>query len=283
VRDAEQCVREGRAGEGGLLGGPPRRAAGAADVEGCRLRGALLVNKVAGNFHVAMGETRQRGAGHIHQFNPLAIADYNVSHTIHALSFGEPYAGAINPLDARTHTPEGGAAVYMYYLKVVPTLVKGGRGGPLATYQYSVSSQMRPAVVGGQRQNVLPGLFFVYELTPYLVTVSHERGTFLAFLTGLCGALGGVVTLARVADGLLFRAGGLLKKGAAGPGGGAVAAAVASLASAASTAGAAAASSLSAAKAAAPSFAPAGRSPMSLHSDALRGGGGGDVTPGKSA
>lgn len=280
VRDSEQCVREGRSGEGGLLAGPARRAANAADVEGCRLRGFLLVNKVAGNFHIAMGETRQRGAGHIHQFNPMAIADYNVSHTINGLSFGEPYSGSVNPLDALTHTPEGGSAVYMYYLKVVPTTVKTNARTEIHTYQYSVSSQMRPAIVGGIRQNVLPGLFFVYELTPYLVTVNQERGTLLSFLTGLCAILGGVVTLARLADTVLYKASGLLKKRTGVDSNKVVAAAAASFVSAASSAGAAAASSASKA------FSGPSRSPMALHSDALRSDGGpsGDSTPlGKSA
>jgi hypothetical protein len=40
-----------------------------------------LLLQVAGNFHVAMGETHTRGAGHIHQFNPNQIASYNVSHS----------------------------------------------------------------------------------------------------------------------------------------------------------------------------------------------------------
>ena len=283
VRDAEQCVREGRSGEGGLLGGPRHRAAGAAEVEGCRLRGHLLVNKVAGNFHIAMGETHQRGAGHIHQFNPLAIADYNVSHTINGMSFGEPYPGVVNPLDASTHTPEGGAAVYMYYVKVVPTLFKGGGGrGDLATYQYSVSSQMRPAIVNGQRQNVLPGLFFVYEVTPYLVTVSRERGSFRAFVTGLCAILGGVVTLARLADTLLHKATAALKASGVdvdGVVGGALAAAV----SAASAGGASAGKAAGKALAASPlGHLTAKASPMALHSDVV-GGGGAGAPAGKSA
>jgi hypothetical protein len=219
-RNSEQCVREGRTAEGGqhkLAMGP---AAGS--TEGCRLSGHLQVNKVAGNFHIAMGETHQRGAGHIHQFNPSAIANYNVTHTIHALSFGEAFPGQHNPLDGVAKAPEEGSAVYMYYVKVIPTQYQtgaapaaaaGARGGALSTYQYSVSSQMRPAVVKGVRQNVLPGLFFVYEMAPYLVTVTEARGSFLHFLTGLCAILGGVITLARLADTLLHTGSSVLKWG----------------------------------------------------------------------
>jgi hypothetical protein len=216
TRSSEQCVREGRTHEGGahrLAMGPS-----AGSTEGCRLSGHLQVNKVAGNFHIAMGETHQRGAGHIHQFNPSAIGNYNVTHTIHALSFGDPFPGQHNPLDGTLKAPEEGSAVYMYYIKVIPTqyqstsglppgvdasALSGAGGGALSTFQYSVSSQMRPAVIKGVRQNVLPGLFFVYEMAPYLVTVTEARGSFLHFLTGLCAILGGVITMARLTDTLL--------------------------------------------------------------------------------
>ena len=266
MRDAEQCIREGRTAPEAMGGDRSRRAAGAA--EGCRLSGFLLVNKVAGNFHIAMGETHQRGAGHIHQFNPMAIADYNVSHTINALSFGAPYTGALNPLDASTHTPKEGAAVYMYYLKVIPTTVRVGSSSPLHTYQYSVSSQMRPAVVNGQRQNVLPGLFFVYELAPYLVTVDTTRGSFLAFLTGLCAILGGVVTLARLTDTILHGAGVLLRAGGVD-----TAAAAAAVSAATTAAGSAALNAVvaSASKVIQKSPMATLSSPaLALHSDSLR-------------
>jgi hypothetical protein len=46
--------------------------------------GTLAVNKVAGNFHVAMGDSAVRNAQHIHQFNPGQLAKYNASHTIHS-------------------------------------------------------------------------------------------------------------------------------------------------------------------------------------------------------
>lgn len=68
--------------------------------EGCMVSGHMLVNKVAGNFHIAQGESIVRDGRHIHQFNPALAPKFNVSHTIHELSFGEPYPSMpINPLD----------------------------------------------------------------------------------------------------------------------------------------------------------------------------------------
>ncbi len=58
------------------------------DIEGCNLSGKLQVNKVAGNLHVAMGESTVRGGQHIHLFDYRRSNGFNISHTIHKLSFG---------------------------------------------------------------------------------------------------------------------------------------------------------------------------------------------------
>ena len=51
----------------------------------------MKVNKVAGNFHVAHGDSIVRDGRHIHMFNPADAPSYNISHTIHRVSFGSPY------------------------------------------------------------------------------------------------------------------------------------------------------------------------------------------------
>jgi endoplasmic reticulum-Golgi intermediate compartment protein 3 len=37
--------------------------------EGCRISGQMRVNKVAGNFHMAMGESMVKDGRHVHIFN----------------------------------------------------------------------------------------------------------------------------------------------------------------------------------------------------------------------
>lgn len=70
------------------------------DGEGCRVSGQMVVNKVAGNIHMAQGESIIRDGRHIHQFLPDDAPKFNVSHTIHAFSFGDPYPSMPkNPLD----------------------------------------------------------------------------------------------------------------------------------------------------------------------------------------
>ncbi|GMI06888.1 hypothetical protein TrRE_jg4657 [Triparma retinervis] len=70
LNDSEQCLLEKRGQRKVALG------------QGCRLSGTMLVNKVAGNFHVAMGESMVRDGRHIHQFLPEDAPNYNVTHEV---------------------------------------------------------------------------------------------------------------------------------------------------------------------------------------------------------
>ena len=40
----------------------------------------------------------------------------------------------------------------------------------------------------------LPGVFFMYDLSPMMVQITEHRRSFLHFLTGVCAIVGGVFT-----------------------------------------------------------------------------------------
>jgi hypothetical protein len=97
--------------------------------EGCRVSGSMVVNKVAGNFHIAHGESIVRDGRHIHQFIPSEAPGYNISHTIHSISFGDPYPNMPkNPLDGVTKiiSEEVGTGLFQYFIKVIPTVYMDG-------------------------------------------------------------------------------------------------------------------------------------------------------------
>jgi hypothetical protein len=48
----------------------------------------MTVNRVAGNFHIAMGKGVERNGRYIHSFLEEDLPNFNVSHIIHQLSFG---------------------------------------------------------------------------------------------------------------------------------------------------------------------------------------------------
>jgi len=173
--------------------------------EGCRLMGSLLVNKVAGNFHIALGASHKSGGRHVHHFMLQEAAAFNNSHTIHSLSFGESVAGLANPLDGVTRVVDKASAHFQYFLKVVGTTHIDLSGRRVVTNQYSVTEQFKPVdLVKGQGANKIPGVFFLYDISPFHVTITDQKASFSEFLISVCAIIGGAVTIASLIDKALY-------------------------------------------------------------------------------
>lgn len=142
---SEQCIREGRD-----KNEPKRMKRG----EGCNLAGSMTLNRVAGNFHIAMGEGVERDGRHIHAFVPEDTPNFNASHIIHHLSFGstdETWAESYLDGASKIVTKElGTTGLFQYFIKVVPTTYinpqggKGGRPSRKESNRYFVTERFRP-------------------------------------------------------------------------------------------------------------------------------------------
>ena len=175
--------------------------------EGCNLFGFLEVNKVAGNFHVAPGKAFQSAQGQlVHEFKPFDTHTYNVSHVIHSLSFGVHYPNRVNPLDASKAVLKEGSGVFQYFVKVVPTTYEFASGLALDSCQYSVTDQFKSAH-DPTKGFVLPGVFFIYDISPIKVKFTEKKTSFTYFLTSLCAIVGGVFTVAGIIDSAIYHFG----------------------------------------------------------------------------
>ncbi|KAJ1447846.1 endoplasmic reticulum vesicle transporter-domain-containing protein [Pelagophyceae sp. CCMP2097] len=181
--------------------------------EGCNLAGWLEVNKVGGNFHIALGESSVRQGRFVHQFNPADAPLFNVSHIIHHLSFGEVYQGMMLPLNGVSKTVAEGEStgLYQYFIKLVPTSYVGAPGAaPLRTTRYSSTHRFRPLstrldaeeavdhakhAILHEPTALLPGVFWVYDLSAFTVEVSRHRPPLSHFVVRVCAVVGGVFTL----------------------------------------------------------------------------------------
>jgi len=173
--------------------------------EGCNMYGFLEVNKVSGNFHFAPGKSFQQQNVHIHDLQGFGRRVFNMTHTIKALSFGHEYPGMENPLDEHVEIAlDEGSAMYQYFTKIVPTTYRKISGQEIKTNQYSVTTHKR--VMDPARGEVgLPGVFFMFELSPILVQLTESRRSFMHFLTSLCAIIGGVFTVAGMVDGIIYQ------------------------------------------------------------------------------
>lgn len=118
----------------------------------------MKVNKVAGNIHIAQGESIVRDGRHIHQFNPVLAPKFNVSHTIHSFSFGDPYPNMpINPLDkvVRVIEEKNPTGLFQYFIRVTPTIYTNEFGYKIYTNQYTITDRFRPLILPNYDSNNL--------------------------------------------------------------------------------------------------------------------------------
>lgn len=93
--------------------------------------------------------------------------------------------------------------MYQYFVKVVPTRYHKLNGVELKTNQFSVTTHKR-VMNSRLGESGLPGVFFMYELSPILVQLTETRRSFAHFLTSLCAIIGGVFTVAGMIDGVIY-------------------------------------------------------------------------------
>lgn len=179
--------------------------------EGCRLHGHLQVNRVAGNFHISPGKSYE--VGHVHVHDLAAFGDkpnYNLTHTITHLSFGDNYPGQKFPLDSHYTYASMSEMIFQYYLKIVPTTYVKLDGERLKTNQFSVTKNQKD--ITSSSDNSLPGLFISYELSPMMVRYTEKQRSFMHFLTSVCAIIGGVFTVAGLFDSFIYHGGRALQR-----------------------------------------------------------------------
>mmetsp|Transcript_1860 Transcript_1860/g.2557 ORF Transcript_1860/g.2557 Transcript_1860/m.2557 type:complete len:211 (-) Transcript_1860:68-700(-) len=171
---------------------------------GCRLSGKFKVKRVKGNFHVALGRTQKTPDGRlVHHFRFAEVQNFKAQHTIHYLRFGEPYEGLINPLDNHNATDGIDKAYrFQYFIKIVPTRYINSRGTVLDTAQFAATRQTARAKIQ-RTQMTIPGVFFIYDISSYMVTTSQDTQSFATFLTSICAIIGGTYTIAGVISSIL--------------------------------------------------------------------------------
>ena len=176
--------------------------------EGCRVKGRLHIQKVSGNFHLALGSAHEIHGKHIHQFVLSDIPKFNCSHTIHELSFGEYFKHQQLPLNNVQHVIEQeGGGVFTYNLKIIPVEYISPFGYYTYSHTYSYQYKYRhiPIVAPGQRmQAALPGIFFVYKINPYMLQINERRPSFIQFVVNLSAIAGGVFAIIGLLDSITF-------------------------------------------------------------------------------
>ena len=175
---------------------------------GCQLYGHLELNKaIGGHFHIAPHKQNKPfgadpGLVTLWDLISFTFEQFNMTHTINSLSFGDQFPGIHSPLDGQIRKLEDTHGMYQYYVKVVPTRYKGLNKKEIESNQYSVTEHMRHLSPGSGKG--LPGLYFFYEVSPVQAIFEEKRkGNFLSFVKNVCAIVGGAYTVMGIVDSLI--------------------------------------------------------------------------------
>ena len=93
--------------------------------------------------------------------------------------------------------------------QVIPTQYKVGLF-EVDSNQYTVTEKFRPLKTQNDKgesvqQVLLPGVFFIYDLSPFLIEVKSTAMPFYHLITRLFAIVGGVFTVLGVMDSVIYR------------------------------------------------------------------------------
>jgi hypothetical protein len=172
---------------------------------GCQLFGQVQLNKASGHFHFAphkkLHESGNNGLFNLMELISFTFEQFNITHTINSLSFGDHFPGISSPLDGQKRKVEDTHGMYQYYIKVVPTKYKSNnkRKPLIESNQYAVTEHMRHVSPGSGRG--LPGVYFYYEVSPVEAVFEEKyKGSIWQFLTSLCAIVGGSFVVMGLVD-----------------------------------------------------------------------------------
>lgn len=90
--------------------------------EGCNVHGLVALDSGGGSFHLAPGRNddaaMSKEATSIFEMLFRTFEQFNVTHTVNKIRFGEEYPGTVNQLDGQTRVISDGFGMYQYYFKV---------------------------------------------------------------------------------------------------------------------------------------------------------------------
>ncbi|VEU43717.1 unnamed protein product [Pseudo-nitzschia multistriata] len=108
INDIDQCKHELKTKEG--------------EDEGCNVHGLVALDSGGGSFHLAPGRSFETAdqTDITAIFNMLlsTFEQFNVTHTINKIRFGDEFPGNKNQLDGETRVISDGYGMYQYYFKV---------------------------------------------------------------------------------------------------------------------------------------------------------------------
>ena len=169
---------------------------------GCRVHGSLSVKKVSGKLFLTVGEVLPLStADQHHKMGDLPlIPEFDATHTVHKLLFGEEVANLQSSLDGQVQlATDDSATMFSYFIKLVPTSFTRRDGSRLLTYQYAVTDVPRHVQeLGEDKLDGLPGVALNFEINPFMVNKEERTVPLSHLISATVAILGGVFSVAKI-------------------------------------------------------------------------------------
>lgn len=182
-----------------------------AATEGCRVKGSIKGQKYAGNFHFSPGVAFDKDGMHGHLVDGLENVEFNFTHTIKSLRFGDHDPTIKSPLENESKHTNSRDTRFSYHLRLVSSTLKDGTkaaskaktssASSIEAFEYSATQNVTE--VGTSRG--VTGIVFHYEISPMKIERSHYRKSFTELLINILSIVGGVYAVSSIIDAILFK------------------------------------------------------------------------------
>mmetsp|Transcript_8691 Transcript_8691/g.25027 ORF Transcript_8691/g.25027 Transcript_8691/m.25027 type:complete len:111 (-) Transcript_8691:43-375(-) len=96
--------------------------------------------------------------------------------------------------------------MFHYYIKLVPTVLEDQWSNELYTNQYTFTISSRNVQAKAGELSGLPGVFFVYDFSAFLMRKREEVKPWTYIFKSICAIVGGFFSLAALAERLITAA-----------------------------------------------------------------------------
>lgn len=170
--------------------------------EGCRVRGAVEVNRIPGNIHFSF----HKHENVVFKLLEEGLGNQNLSHTINRFEFDggatdmllvmkKKYRdlSSTSPLDNTAMKAIYEDSTFVYFLNVIRTVYNQEGKTNHTLNQYTANKYTSKTASGN-----VPGVYMRYDIAPIYVYYTFRDNSAMHFLVRIIAIIGGVITVAGI-------------------------------------------------------------------------------------
>ena len=170
--------------------------------EGCRVKGAVEVNRIPGNIHFSF----HKHENVIFKLREQGLKSTDLTHIINSFQFDGGATKMLllmkkkyrdlsptSPLDSTSMSASDEDNTFVYFLNVIRTVYNQEGKTNHTLNQYTVNKYTSKTA-----SNVVPAVYMRYDIAPIYVYYTFRENSVMHFLVRIIAIIGGVITVAGI-------------------------------------------------------------------------------------